>query len=157
MIYTEVIEAFTSAGFTNITTEKRFEAEFWGYEENTVANIYINDSGSFSVNSAYNSDDEIRIDYYATSTSNSKSDTELTLFYARKAFEDYADTYYPYGFTCHWVTDLISSEQQTDGSWFFKVGVTIKNENGIKRDTVAEGIVVGTDADSKIEQFYVSD
>lgn len=154
--YLEAMEAFKSAGFVNINTEKRFETAFGGYEESTVANIYINNSGTFSVDSSYDSNSEVRIDYYVISDSDPKSDTELTQFYAQTAIEKYGEDLYPYGFKCHWIADLKNAEQNDDGSWFLKVGVTIENEYGNKLDTVAEGTVSGTDQNPKVEQFYVS-
>lgn len=155
--YLEAVEAFKSAGFVNVSTEKRFETAFGGYEESTVANIYINNSGTFSVDSSYDSNSEVRIDYYVISDSDPKSDTELTQFYAQTAFEKYGEDLYSYGFKCHWLADLKNAEQNDDGSWFLKVGVTIENESGNKLDTVAEGTVSGTDQNPKVEQFYVSD
>lgn len=153
--YQVVVDAFKAAGFVNVITEKRFEASFWGYEENTVANIYI-DGSTFSIDQEYNADSEIRIDYYVITEADTKSDTELTKFYAQKAFEDYGSTIYPYGFKCHWAINCIAAEQYDDGSWFFKVGVTIENQNGNKIEGIAEGMVSGTDTSSIITQFNVN-
>lgn len=152
--YKTVVDAFKAAGFTNITTEKRFEASFWGYEEDTVANIYI-DGHTFSIDREYDADSEIRIDYYVITEADTKSDTELTKFYAQKAFEDYGAALYPYGFECHWIVNCINAEQYDDGSWFFKVGVTVENQYGNKVEGIAEGIVSGTDTSPTVTQFYV--
>ncbi len=152
--YQDVVKAFRDAGFTNIITEKRFEAEFWGNEADTVANIYINSSGVHT-DWTYESDSQVRIDYYVISDG-SKSNTELSQYYAKKAFEEYGEANYPYGFKCHWVVNLINAEQATNGTWFFKVGVTIKNQYGTEYDTIAEGVVGGTDASPKVTQFHVS-
>lgn len=154
--YIEVLEAFKNAGFNNIVTEKRFETESSGYEADTVANIYINNIGTFNTGKTFASDAEVRIDYYVISKPDSKSDTELTKNYAQIAFEDYAKKQYPYGFKCHWILDLKNAEEQS-GSWFFKVGVTITNQYGTKYDSVAEGVVSGTDQNPKVDNFYVSD
>lgn len=153
--YIDVVEAFEKAGFTNISVEKRFVTERSGYEENTIANIYINNSGTFKTDRTYNPDSEVRIDYYVISKPDEKSETELTQSFAQSAFEDYAENQYPYGFKCHWILDLKNAEQWDDGSWFFKVGVTITNQYGTKYDSVAEGVVSGTDQNPKIERFYV--
>lgn len=153
--YQVVVDAFKAAGFTNVVTEKRFEASFWGYEENTVANIYI-DGSTFSIDREYDADSEIRIDYYVITEADTKSDTELTKFYAQKAFEDYGSAMYPYGFECHWILNCIAAEQYDDGSWFFKVGVTIENQNGNKIEGIAEGMVSGTDTSPTITQFNVN-
>lgn len=154
--YLDVVEAFKNAGFKNISVEKRYEASFSGCEADTVANIYINNSGAFSTDSYYNSDAKIRIDYYVISESDAKSDTELTRSYAQIAFENYGKKIYPYGFKCHWIMDLRNAEQYDDGSWFLKVGVTIENQYGNKIDTVAEAKISGTDKNPKVDQFYVS-
>jgi hypothetical protein len=154
--YEDVVESFKNAGFTKISVEKRFEAEFLGYEADKVANIYINGSGTFNTDSTYAPDSEVRIDYYVISKPDPKSDTELTKFYAQTAFENYAEKQYPSGIKCHWVADLLNAEQNSDGSWFFKVGVTITNQNGKEQDAVAEGVISGTDKEPKVDQFYVS-
>lgn len=73
---------------------------------------------------------------------------------ARTAFEDHGKNAYPYGFECHWVRDLRSESQASDGSWWFKVGVTITNQYGTKRDTVAEGIISGNTANPIVKEFY---
>ncbi|OPX92167.1 MAG: hypothetical protein A4E52_00108 [Pelotomaculum sp. PtaB.Bin013] len=73
------------------------------------------------------------------------------------AFEQYGKKLYPYGFKCHWIVGLINEEQSYDGSWFFKVDVTIKNQYGTERKAIAEGKVSGTDKNPKVDQFYVSD
>lgn len=154
--YKDVVNAFKNAGFTSITTEKRFSSEVWGNEENTVANIYIN-GHSFDMDDTYPPDSEIRIDYYVTTESDSKSDIKLTKFYAQKAFEEYGELRYPYGFQCHWLANLINAEQSDDGSWYFKVGVTITNAYGNELETIAEGTVSGTDKNPKVDQFYVNE
>lgn len=154
--YLDVVEAFRNAGFTNIITVERYETAFWGHEANTVANIYINNISTHT-DWTYEPNAEVRIDYYVISDSSSKSDTELTRFYAQKAFEEYGEAEYPFGFECHWILDLRNAEQYTDGSWYFKVGVTITNTYGAEYDTVAEGTVNGTDIYPVVTQFYVSD
>jgi hypothetical protein len=75
---------------------------------------------------------------------------------AERAFEEYGEKMYPYGFECHWIVDLINAEQSSDGSWFFKVGVTIKNEYGTNRKATAEGKVSGTTENCVIDTFYVN-
>ena len=154
--YVDVVNAFKNAGFTNVSIEKRFEAEFWGYESDKVADIYINGSGTFKTNDTYSSDSEVRIDYYVISEPNQKSDIELTNFYARKAFEEYGAYQFPYGFKCHWIVDLIDEEQSSDGSWYFKVGVTIKNQYGTEAEAIATGTVSGTDNDCSVASFDIS-
>jgi hypothetical protein len=71
---------------------------------------------------------------------------------AKEIFEDYCEILYPYGVKCHWFLDFRAAEQYTDGSWFLKVGITVKNANGEERDIVAEG-TVNSDT-HKVEGFY---
>lgn len=154
--YQDVVLAFEETGFTDISTEKRFESAFSGYTAETVANIYINGIGTFDISDAFSPDAEIRIDYYVLSSSDPKSDTELTKFYARKAFEEYGNALYRYGFKCHWFMSLYNEEQYEDGSWFFKVGVTIENAYGNEIEAVAGGTVSGTDKSPEVTQFNIS-
>jgi len=80
---------------------------------------------------------------------------DLDKYVARTTFEKHGKYVYPYGFECHWILDLISEEQTTEGSWTFKVGVTITNQYGTKRDTVAEGIISGNTGNPIVKEFYV--
>ena len=153
--YEVVVQAFKDAGFTNIVTYERRESSFWGYEENTVANIYIDGNGTFETSKAFSPDAEVRIDYYVTIDS-SVSTTQLSKYYAKKAFEEYGERIYPFGFKCHWILNQIHAEQDSEGVWFFKVGVTITTIYGTKIETIAEGMVSGSDSQPKVTQFYVS-
>lgn len=71
---------------------------------------------------------------------------------AKTSFEAYGESQYPYGFKCHWVANFIACEVRDDGSCYIKVGVTITNQYGTERKTVAEGVVKG----SSVSNFYVS-
>ncbi|WP_462247105.1 YPYG domain-containing protein [Parvimonas micra] len=70
---------------------------------------------------------------------------------ARKIFQAYGKSLFPYGFKCHWVIGKIAEEVSRDGSCFLKVEVTIKNEYGAKRKAIAEGTV----KDGKIIDFHI--
>lgn len=70
---------------------------------------------------------------------------------ARKIFQAYGKSIFPYGFKCHWVIGKIAEEVSRDGSCFLKVEVTIKNEYGAKRKAIAEGTV----KDGKIIDFHI--
>ena len=152
--YKEVVKAFEEKGFTNIKTVAKEESDIWGNKNDEVA--YITVAGD-TVNQFkdYSLDDEVVIGYYVIVESG-PSKTELSAYYAQRAFEKYGKNLYPYGFKCHWVLDYIAEEKRTDGSYFLKVGVTITNMYGAEYKTVAEGIVSGTDANAKVTQFYVS-
>jgi len=95
-------------------------------------------------------------DRYVVDTDTQSSSGFLDKNAAISAFEEYGASLYPYGFKCHWIADLIDEEQSSDGSWYFKVGVTIKNEYGTKVDAVATGIVGGTTYDCSVVSFDVS-
>lgn len=60
---------------------------------------------------------------------------------AQKYFDRYGKAAFPYGWKAHWFLDLMYAEQASDGSWYLKVGVTIKNAYGAERDATAEGLV----------------
>ena len=88
-----------------------------------------------------------------TNTDNSDKLDEATIITSAKStFEKYGKSKYPYGFKCHWIVNFIACEVRYDGSCYIKVGVTITNQYGTERKTVAEGIVKG----SNVENFYVS-
>lgn len=80
---------------------------------------------------------------------------DLDKYVARNAFEEYGESQYPYGFKCHWFLDLRNEEQTSEGSWIFKVGVTITNQYGTKLDAIAEGTISGSTANAIVEDFYV--
>lgn len=74
---------------------------------------------------------------------------------AMTAFEREGKREYPYGFKCHWITNWITREQLSDGSWSYKVGVTVTNEYGASRDTTAEATIGGTNDNPVVGYFYV--
>lgn len=152
--YTEIVRAFEKAGWTNVRTEKCEEIDIWGHRDGEVGHIYVNGESVNQFNN-YSLDDEVRIVYYVI-VEGGPSKTELSSYYAQKAFEEYGERIYPYGFKCHWVLDYIAGEKRNDGSYFLKVGVTITNMYGAEYKTVAEGVVSGSDANAKVVQFYVS-
>lgn len=78
---------------------------------------------------------------------------ELKEHVAQKAFEIYGGYLYPYGFKCHWILGLEMAEQSYDGSWRFKVNVTVTNEYGASRKATAEGYVNNTTG--AVEEFSV--
>ena len=48
-----------------------------------------------------------------------------------------------YGGTVHWIMDTISSKN-SDGTYFLKIGATVKNEYGTELEATIEGTVDGT-------------
>lgn len=78
---------------------------------------------------------------------------ELREHEAKRAFEYYGEYMYPYGFECHWFTKLYENTQLDDGSWKFKVGVTITNQYGASREAVAEALINNTT--QRVEDFDV--
>ncbi|MCM0648411.1 hypothetical protein NBE98_08495 [Clostridium swellfunianum] len=80
---------------------------------------------------------------------------DLDKHVARSAFENHGKSVYPYGFECHWIVDLRNEEQTPEGSWIFKVGVTITNQNGTKKDAITEGIISGNTNNPIVKEFNV--
>ena len=155
--YNDVVEKFKKAGFINVTTEEDVVTNIFSDNNHKVEDVNI-DGESIQKDDYIPIDKKIVVKYYVIeeSKSGTKSSTTLSEFYAKKAFEKYGKKLYPYGFKCHWFMDLIYEGQQQDGSWFFKVGVTITNAFGAEYDTIAEGIVGGSDLNPEVIQFYVS-
>ena len=153
--YDVVVKAFKDAGFTNVVAVEG--ANYFGETENTVSSITI-DGESIKNEKKYKPNSKIVITYYGNPKDyDLKEEDELSLYYAKKAFEEYGKNKYRYGFKCHWILDLISREQSEDGkTWYFKVGVTIENAYGNKYDAIAEGIVSGNDYNHKVISFYVN-
>ena len=154
--YREVLKAFEEMGFKNIDTETA--SSFWEEDDKEVYRVSIN-GGSFTEGDFFLPDSEVVISYYVVNEDESedekKSAAKLSEYYAKKAFEKYGESQYPFGFKCHWIMDLRNAEQEGN-TWYFKVGVTITNAYGTKYDTVAEGMVTGSDSAPEIVQFYVS-
>lgn len=88
----------------------------------------------------------------AATDSSNELDESAIIAAAKNTFEKYGKSQYPYGFRCHWILDFIACEVRYDGSCYLKVGVTITNQYGAERKTVAEGVVKGSD----VTGFYVS-
>lgn len=91
-----------------------------------------------------------RIDSEVDALDHSK---ELRVEQAHKAFEYMGNALYPYGFKCHWYSGLIESWQSYDGSWFFKVEVTITNQYGASRKMTAEAYI--NNVTESVENFLV--
>lgn len=153
--YKDVVKNFEEAGFTNIITKEKYITEYSGNESYNVSSIKINDS-YIDLHTGYNKNDEVMIEYYVI-TETGASNKELTLSYAKTAFENYGEKIYKYGFKCHWIVGLINAEQLEDGSWFLKVEITIENAYGNKYKAVAEAKVSGTNNNPKVKDFYVSE
>lgn len=156
--YQNVVSDFQVAGFTNVVTEEKKETNSYGHNTNDVADIYINGKSLGYSSSTYSKDAEIKIVYYViaeTEETNNSAEGPLSADIAQSTFEQYGKKAYPYGFKCHWWTKKIGEEHRADGSWFFKVGVTIKNMYGTKYDTTVEGTISGTDENPEVTHFYV--
>lgn len=91
-----------------------------------------------------------RIDSEVDALDHSK---ELRVEQAHKAFEYMGNALYPYGFKCHWYSGLKESWQSYDGSWFFKVEVTITNQYGASRKMTAEAYI--NNVTKSVENFLV--
>jgi len=56
-------------------------------------------------------------------------------------FRKTGEAQYPYGIEYHWLTGGIASEYQGNGSYYFRVKVTVTNQYGTKRKGTATGYV----------------
>ena len=74
---------------------------------------------------------------------------------AVRAMEKYGKSAYPYGFKMHKFLGEIAREPKDEDTWFLKYEVTVTNEYGAKRDTVAEAYVTGTDDNPQVTYFLV--
>jgi len=72
------------------------------------------------------------------------SDVVLSGSAAQVACDNRGESEFPYGWDPHWILGKIAEENRADGSWWFKVEVTVKNEFNAKRDVVVECTVAGT-------------
>lgn len=149
-------QKFKDAGFTNIEIAEQKSYFSFGKNNGDLDNIQIDGQNPYT-DKTYKYNAKVKIYYLSLNEGSTKSDTKLDLSYAKDAFEDYGESIYKYGFKCHWITDGISKEKQSDGSYFLKVGVTIKNEYGASYDTIAEAKVTGSNANPQVIDFYVSD
>lgn len=157
--YESTIEKLEKQGFVSISTETTTTS--YESEAQMVKEVTIDGYSSFSADEEQPIDVEIVVDYYVyepetESESNGVDETDEgneseQKQKARRTFEDYGELCYPYGFKCHWFLGLIHEEQLSDGSWYFKVEVTVENAYGNKVDAIAEGIVNGY----SVTGFYV--
>ena len=76
----------------------------------------------------------------------------LREFEAQRAFKAYGEYLYPYGFEPHWYR-VIESWQVYNGSWYFKVEVTITNQYGAEREAIAEAYI--NNVTEAVEDFLV--
>ncbi len=148
--YEKVEQAFRDAGFNHIVTHTKSSAR--KINENKVYDIKIGGE-SAEVDKKYKTDEEVAIYYYTYKPR--VSETELDTYYVHKAFEEYGEQKYKYGFKSHWITGIKEERENTDGSFYIKVEVTITNEYGADYDTVAEGMVSGSNANPKVTNFSV--
>lgn len=133
--YEEVMQKFKDVGFTNITTDIYYNSD--ANQDGKISSIRI-DGYNVDKNSTYKSDANVKISYYKYQPQQS---SEPDIYDAREKFEEYGKKQYKYGFKCHWIKELYNSAERNDGSYYFKVGVTITNVYGTKYNAIAEGIV----------------
>ena len=102
-----------------------------------------------------NVDPKLIKDNRSNTSSEEKSANTISHYYAKRAFEKYGNKQFPNGFKCHWILKLYNDEHSSDGSYIFKVGVTVTNSNNKSQKMIAEGIVSGTDEDPNVTNFFV--
>lgn len=151
MNYKEVEQAFKDAGFNHVVSLS-LETSAKKSNENKVYDIKINDETASS-DKKYKPDDNVVIYYYEYEPR--VSETKLEKYYAHKAFEEYGKQKYKYGFKCHWIVGILDEKENSDGSFYFKVEVTITNAYGADYDAVAEATVSGSNANPKVTNFIV--
>lgn len=149
--YQTVYDRFIESGFINVTLKEKDDALF--YDDGEVYDIYV-DGDRFRKEDKLPLDANIEIVYVVNEED--PPATTLSSYYAHQAFREYGESQYPFGFDPHFIMDLRNEEQLDDGSWYIKVGVTITNAFGQEYETVAEGIVSGTDDLAVVTQFHVS-
>lgn len=149
--YQTVYDKFIESGFTNVTLKEKNDAILC--DDGEVYDLYV-DGERFRKEDKLPLNANIEI-IYAVNEEEAPA-TTLSSVFARQAFRKYGEKQYPFGFDPHFFMDLRNEEQLDDGSWYIKVGVTITNAYGQEYDTVAEGIVSGTDDLAYVTQFYVS-
>lgn len=158
MNYEEARAQLEEAGFTvECLPASSYNADYGDWEVKEVAVNVLFASDNFKEGAEFDYGTTIKLYYNEMQPRNeSKEDAgvdEWDLEWAaRKDFETYGGILYPYGFKCHWFMDLVTCEPQGDGTYFIKVGVTITNEYGTKRDTYAQGIA----GNGNVRDFWVS-
>lgn len=154
MNYEEVKKALMNEGFTNIECKTSSGLFYEKYQKDEVITIRIN---HFTMNyeKAYSPDSNIVIYYYDQETNDESIDQSVSEFDAMSAFEEYGKALYPYGFQCHWITELKQKEKLQDGSWYLEVGVSVTNESKDKVKAIAKGIVAGTSSNPIVLEFDI--
>lgn len=150
----DIVEKFKAVGFKNIETTNEISHT---YKDGEIKQILINDKEDFSESDMYPVNAKIVIYSYKyedlpKSSENSSNSNEEIKAKAMRVFEKYGKYYYPDGFKCHWIMNCLAIEVNEDKSCFIKVGVTIKNASGQKRDAIAQGTV----NNSTVTDFYVN-
>lgn len=158
MNYEEARAQLEAAGFTvECSTTFFYDDDYGDWAVTEVAVDILFASDDFEEGAEFDYGTTIKLYYNETqshneSQSNSEPDEWDQEWEARQNFEAYGEALYPYGFECHWILDLVTCEPQGDGTYFIKVGVTITNEYGAKRDAYAQGIAGNGD----VRNFWVS-
>lgn len=150
--YEEVKAELEAAGFTvECDAAMFYESDYgdWAVTEVDAQGFFV--PRSFEAGDEYDYGTTIKL-YYNEPQVEDELDEWDQEWDARQDFEAYGERTYPYGFKCHWIMDLVTSEPQGDGTYFFKVGVTITNEYGVERDTYAQGIA----GNGTVKDFWVS-
>lgn len=147
--YEEVKAELEAAGFTvECDAAMFYKSDYgdWAVTEVDAQGFFV--PRSFEAGDEYEYGTTIKLYYNEPQAEEEPDEWED----ARQDFEAYGERAYPYGFKCHWIMDLVTSEPQGDGTYFFKVGVTITNEYGVERDTYAQGIA----GNGTVKDFWVS-
>ena len=167
--FKDIVKKFEKSNFSNITV-KKIEDLITGVitSDGEVEKVTI-DGKKYDTYTKYDIDSPIVISYHTFKKTEEEMKTENTTepnnttvnenndFTAYKAWtvlKRYGEQIYPYGFKVHNLYGVINEERIDSNTWFLKAKVTIKNQYGVKRDTIVEARV--SCISPYVNNFYVS-
>ena len=107
-------------------------------EKTTIEEARSEETSGEAVSTSENNSDTTTDSKPVSETDEYSSNKNETI--ARRAFENYGKYMYPYGIKYHWYTGSIR-EYEGNGVWYFEVEVTITNDSGAEKKSIAEGRV----------------
>jgi hypothetical protein len=150
--YEEAAAQLEAAGFTvECNPTSFYDSDYGDWEVKEVAVDVLFASDEFEAGDEFDYGTAIKLYYNEPQEEEEPSEWDRW-WDARGDFESYGEALYPYGFECHWIMNLIAKEDQGDGTYFIKVGVTITNEYGVEREAIAQGIA----GNGTVRDFWVN-
>lgn len=179
--YRDVVDDLEEAGFTNVETKALGDlVTGWLNKDGSVEEVGVDGDSVFSTDSRYPRDVEIEVSYHSFPPDEEEApdspateapaeaqpvEPEPEIEQPVKLEDVYAAQYLAYawedrmiyGGTVHWIADRITTAND-DGTYTFKIGVTLKNANGAEYHGTVEGDVGGTnDAPVIIDSILYTD